>query len=409
MSISQEQAAAREAARTKTGEFGFQQHTESAVRLSTDRPEIERREFSFRTDAYDAVQDMLQRGGHDPSHYDIDGILEHGFTVDGNLHRPHNHDALWAVVGANRYVDVEPGDSHDFGYQDDPRVAHYSITTDDETGEKTASLVIEHDFSDCLPDEVQENLDEEQRQDYLDDRWLVVENVLQQRYAGDESSGVQIDASAEVPRLEFYRQMGTDKVSEFAAADAAWNRTDGVRFLNESDDGTFGSERLSRVIADRLQDYDDAVENGVPERLAAEGFECVLPEGGDAWIQPRQEHATGVVDRLGISGVSRMDPTKTGFETDGHLGDVHAVRLSRVADGKMLSYDSAMLTGRGYHGEPPTAAAVIEADIENVARFKFDSVEEITQDERKVLGPGGIRERLIAFLGDEEYAKAGGV
>ena len=136
------------------------------------------------------------------------------------------------------FFDEAPGSSLETWYdaEGDETGADASVYLDDE-----AIMGYEDGFED------------EEDSDRFHRGYVVLNEVIQERY-----EGVEIDHSADDPRLT-WRYLQEGRASKEQMHDRAWNDPDGpVRFLNESDSGTFGSEYLGRVWRDRLEDTSSA-------------------------------------------------------------------------------------------------------------------------------------------------------
>lgn len=169
------------------------------------------------------------------------------------------------VTVAPRPISLEPGESEDYSELADGEViGSLSVHRSDE-GSYTVHPAAELKIADVLSADFLKT-SEPGAAAYREHNEALIYDFLEDRYdaeiTGDEEGVLTLEFTADL-----------QSPTEAAAAVAAWNGTKITALANESDHGTFGSENLGRLIADKA-----ASTVTVPDRLAARGAAMRMSE-----------------------------------------------------------------------------------------------------------------------------------
>lgn len=214
--------------------------------------------------------------------------LESARKTDGKFGHQHHSEAGVELPTSPEFIEVEDGDSHDFTPPSDAFDRACIVNSDGYFVEGT----IYENFDHCLPDDVEkfrEIYSDDQVTEYLNDRSDVIMGVVNERY-----KNVQLDPGPDDTfALDFHADLDGPTTEE-DAAEKLWEESDGVKFANELDPGTFGSEDVSAIIREKLAEH-DATKLPNPETVderAKQGFvdDFVSSAVQDAQMTADEEH-----------------------------------------------------------------------------------------------------------------------
>ena len=148
-------------------------------------------------------------------------------------------------------IDGDPDDPDWDAFADDMPGSEMQTWYDPEDDKTYAEVSVYLDDEHVMGYE--DGFDDEGDSDHFHRGYVVLNEIVGERY-GD----VEVDHSAEDPRLSWrYEQSG--RASKEQMHEKAWNDPTGpVLLANEQDRGTFGSEYLGRVWRERLEDTSSA-------------------------------------------------------------------------------------------------------------------------------------------------------
>lgn len=165
------------------------------------------------------------------------------------VNRPEASDISLADP-ADRPINLEPGEDETY-----PELAEGDVIDrlevsrdEDDPDTYTVSASRAVNFHHLVEHE-QPDLTEEEREAWLQRHSAVIDDFMGERY-GAEMSGddwSSIDA-------EFSTKLTGGTPTEGAVGNAAWEDTNIVNLANEEDPGTFGTENLSRLLHERVED-----------------------------------------------------------------------------------------------------------------------------------------------------------
>lgn len=141
-------------------------------------------------------------------------------------------------------LDIELGDlDHGFPEVVDATVMDSVSVYRDEDGTLTATGSQGFRYSEWAPGDPQ---DEEGREAWGERHQVIIDAVIEERYAG-----ATVDSDGDEAQVRFEYDLGAGPVTE---ADLIDKMSTGVAvdFYNEADDGTYGTENLSRIIRERV-------------------------------------------------------------------------------------------------------------------------------------------------------------
>ena len=176
--------------------------------------------------------------------------------LDGRFTTATHQEA--GVTVAPLPISLEPGEIEDYSELADGEVIHSLNVRRSDEGSYTVHPAVSLNMADILSADLLRT-SEPGAAAFRERNEAMIHDFLENRYeaevAVDDEGMLTLEFTADLPNP-----------TEAAAADAAWNGTKITALHNESDHGTFGSENLGRLIADKA-----AATVTVPDRLGARG------------------------------------------------------------------------------------------------------------------------------------------
>lgn len=248
-------------------------------------------------------------------------------TDDGKYTtKSHSEADISLGDGLQEVIEVDDGDSHDITPPSDAFDRAVIANSDGYVVEGT----IYENFDHCLPDDIdrmREVYGDDQITEYLNDRSDVIMGVVNERY-----KNVQLDPGPDDTfALEFYAELD-GPVTEEEAANTLWEETDGVKFANELDPGTFGSEDVSAIIRDKLAEHDatklpnpETIDEQAKQRFVDDFVSTAVQDAKmtaeeEHFMETEEEASDFEVDEESLSKLRKM----AGKFYDANAGDLEA-------------------------------------------------------------------------------------
>lgn len=171
--------------------------------------------------------------------------------------------------------------------------------------------------------------DVDEKEEYLNSRSEVVDSFFVERYGdGDGFGGIDHGIhgpSWDAAEFEFSQPV-EDGDTEGQAAERLWENTSAVAMHNEMDPGTYGSEDATRVLRERLAEFDHTrlpareVSDEEKSQVIDGYMDAALAESRDAYIGEHPEFTPDEVDQAWCQFTVDKVPASIKDEYGGALG-----------------------------------------------------------------------------------------
>lgn len=334
---------------------------------------------------------------------DAENRREQSRKTDGKFgHQVHSEAGVDLPVARADVIEVEDGDSHDI--QADGEVFDRACIANSD-GYIVEGTIYEN-FHHCLPDDIEkfrQIYSDEQISDYFNNRAHVITDFVNNRY-----KNVQLDPGPDDTfAFDFHVDLDGPTTEE-DAAEKLWEESDGVKFKNEMDPGTFGAEDVSALIRGRLAEH-DATKLPNPEIIDEQAKQKFVDEFVSTAVLDAQTTAeeqyfmeTGIESDIGGFKVDEESMTKlkatAGKFYEENAGDLEAWhkdvsgRKEYMNDG-IGGHDAYMVAahhGVGYRDRVPAT------DLES--RIMAERLETSASEEIRSLEDGATREGKTLYF-----------